>query len=88
MTGRPVKPVRQGAEYERRDSPDHDEDGTGQNLVLDPLAVVKVFAWPCGISPCVTRSTAPKCQIWNGPKVTPNYYRVRPQDLTPKMERN
>ena len=43
---RPVKLVRQGSEHERGDGADDDKDGTGEDLILDPLAVVEVLTGP------------------------------------------
>ena len=47
----PVKLVRQGAKHERGDGADNDKDGTGENLVLYPLAVVKVLTRPSVLNP-------------------------------------
>ena len=41
-----MKLVRQGSEHERGDGADDDKDGTGEDLILDPLAVVEVLTGP------------------------------------------
>ena len=61
INGGPVKLVRQGAEHERGDGPDDDKDGTGEDLILNPLAVVEVLTGP-GIlyERCVVSILAPE----------------------------